>query len=209
MLFKSITVKSIIFFLVCCQVILGETIGFSQDHVLKPVDTSSPQATYQSFIESMESYRQSVETKDGDEDKAIEDAMRTLDMEKFTPLLKKERGPRLVIYLKEILDRIPTPDFEQINNEKSEGLYRFPNTEIYVSKVKEGVKKGEFLFSPETVERLKEFYDKVKHLPLIEGKKGALYHESILEKYIPKWSKDEVLGLLAWQWIGNFSINIG
>ena len=43
--------------------------------------------------------------------------------------------------------------------------WTIPHTEITIARVEKGSQQGDYLFSPETVDRLKAYYTKVKALP--------------------------------------------
>jgi len=75
-----------------------------------------------------------------------------------------------LLFLKEILDRIELPGFDEIPGKKEvvdETISRWtiPNTEISIEKVEQGPRAGQFLFSAETVERLDRYFRQVQHLP--------------------------------------------
>ena len=158
------------------------------EHPLAPPDTSSPQATIRSFIENVnEAHRivmtaneqylrepglfPSASVKDQVAPGIIlfERAMDCLDTSKVPPRLEQDAAIEGTILLKEILDRIDIPPYDQIPNvaemDKDLSRWTIPNTEIDLVKISEGPRIGEFLFSSETGARLEEFYNKVKTLP--------------------------------------------
>jgi len=124
----------------------------------------------------------------------------------------------------EILDRIEIPPFEDIPDRAAvlaEELTRWsiPNTEITIAKVKDGPREGEWLFSPETVARRSEFYNKVKHLPYrpdpVAGRIGPvgglfdayiLYPEETMPSEwiedLPGWMKTVYFDQPVWKWVG-------
>jgi len=124
----------------------------------------------------------------------------------------------------EILDRIEIPPYEDIPDAaavRSEELtrWRIPKTEITIAKVKEGPRESEWLFSPQTVDRLNEFYLKVKHLPYrphaVAGRIGpfgglydgyVLYPEETFQSGwiddLPGWAKRVYLEQPLWKWAG-------
>ena len=76
--------------------------------------------------------------------------------------------------LKEILDRIEIPAFDDIPDREamermSAKKWRLPNTEIDFVLIEDGPRAGNYLISAETVDRLPEFYERVKHLPYKPG----------------------------------------
>ena len=121
----------------------------------------------------------------------------------------------------EILDRIEIPPYEDIPDAatvRSEELirWRIPDTEITIAKVKDGPWEGEWLFRPETVARLDEFYLIVKHLPYRPhavagriGPFGGLYDGYVLypeETFpsgwiddLPGWAKTVYLEQPVWK----------
>lgn len=156
---------------------------------LKPIDTSSPRATLQGFIEftnkaynkgagnlntymsSSDLYLSSEQMADFKESVGFQkSAERALDLSELTPATLNETSRRLMVLLKEVLDHIDLPPLESIPDAqimaKSEFKYWvIPNTEIRIQRVEKGVHAGEYLFTPETSKRLPEFYAKVKKLP--------------------------------------------
>lgn len=160
---------------------------------LKPIDTSSPRATLQGFLEFMgksyeigigtvESYLASNNLYLSPEEIATiktafhyqEAGQRALDVSELPPVIVKESSRRLSVKLKEVLDRIELPPIESIPDAdmmaKSEFKYwTIPNSEIRIQRVEKGPRTGEYLFTPATLGRLPEFYAKVKHLPYKSG----------------------------------------
>ena len=160
-----------------------------EENPLKPIDTSSPRATLQGFIEftnkaygegfgflntyidSSALYLTAEELASLKEVRHFQkSAERALDLSELPPVTVDETARRLMVQLKEILDRIELPPIESIPDAqmmaKSEFKYWvIPNTEIRIQRVEKGARAGEYLFTPDTVERLPEFYAKVKNLP--------------------------------------------
>ena len=161
---------------------------------LKPIDTSSPRATLQSFLEFMnsgyakgagivESYLASPRLYLSPEDVSTikgslryqESAQRALDLSELPPaMVDDESSRRLAIQLKEVLDRIDLPPIESIPDAqamvKSEfKRWTLPNSEIRIQRVEKGPRTGEYLFTPETINRIPEFYAKIKDLPYKPG----------------------------------------
>ena len=108
--------------------------------------------------------------------------------------------------------------------------WRLPNTEIDFVLVENGPHAGEFLVSADTVDRLPEYYARVKDLPYRSGPAAQLYevyraishggsttiHDAFLSSpaglsYIipprwmlglPGWAKARIAGVALWQWLG-------
>ena len=156
---------------------------------LKPIDTSSPRATLQGFIEfTNKAYSEGFKFLNtymnssalyltAEELAALKEvqhfqtsAERALDVSELPSATVEETSRRLMIEMKEVLDRIDIPSMESIPDArmmaKSEFKYWvIPNTEIRIQRVEKGTRTGEYLFTPDTLNRLPEFYAKVKNLP--------------------------------------------
>ncbi len=84
--------------------------------------------------------------------------------------------------MKGVQDRIELPPWEMIPDEamvatKSGGLNKWtiPHTEITLVRIKDGLHEGEWVFNPETDERVAEFYAQVRHLPYKTGASEGLH----------------------------------
>ncbi|MGK7874002.1 MAG: mechanosensitive ion channel domain-containing protein [Xenococcaceae cyanobacterium] len=206
-------------------------------HPLAPPDTSSPQATLRSFVENVnESHRilmaaydqylkepgpfpsTSVSEQTKQAKILFNRAERCLNLSKIPPRLKRDAATEGSLLLKEVLDRIEVPTYAEIPNaeavtaDKEFSQWTLPNTEIDIVKVESGSKAGEFLFSPETVARLFEFYQKVKNLPYKPGATEGFYQFYISTpgtlfplKWLdglPSWLDAVYWDQTLWQWIG-------
>ena len=156
---------------------------------LKPIDTSSPRDTLQGFLEFMnngyaegaakvESYLASSRLYLSPEEVVTikssglyqESAGRALDLSELPPAMADELSRQLAIQLKEVLDRIDLPPVELIPDAQAMAKSEFkrwtlPNSEIRIQRVEKGPRTGEYLFTPETLSRIPEFYAKIKDLP--------------------------------------------
>jgi len=175
---------------------------------LEPVKTDNPRDTMKTFIEAMNKYKQGIEKKDEALAGYIDRAVRCFDISTFSLLEQQQKGKESAILLKEVIDRIIVIDYSKIP-EKSEVpgekllRWRLRGTEIVIAMQEKGDRAGEFLFSADTTTRVREFYEKVKHLPYKEGSGGgALYRIGWFDKNIPSSMKEKFLFLFIWQWIG-------
>ena len=206
---------------------------------LAPPDTSSPQATMSGFVENvniahqllMDAYDQfqqegglfpstSVRQQFKQAENLIQQAERTLNLSEVASRLKKDVAIEQTLLLKEVLDRIEVPpyaeipDAEAVAADKELSRWTIPDTEIDIVRVEEGVRAGEFLFSPETVTRLQKFYQKVKDLPYKPGAKEGFYQFyistpgslipskiNIWFRNLPSWLNAIYWGQTLWQWI--------
>lgn len=163
---------------------------------LTPVDTSSPKATLESFLNTLNRVyaiimevrashsgmtEAEIQNARHEAEDLFERAVATLDLRKVPEAYREDVGGEAVLLLKEIIDRmlLPpidfVPDFAEISarraleeKKKSKAApirWRFPNTEIEIVEIMEGKRQGQFLFSAETVSRLKSLYTEMKELP--------------------------------------------
>ncbi|MDJ0897103.1 MAG: mechanosensitive ion channel family protein [Alphaproteobacteria bacterium] len=210
-------------------------------HPLTPADTSSPAATLDSFLTNTTAHYQS-----GDRIAAsflasgrlqlsadelaqarqiafyAKRATQCLDLSQVPEALILRQGPEFIILLKEVLDRVKLPPREEwptLEAVAAQGLesWRIPGTEITIRRMPDGPNAGQYLFSAETVARLKEFYEAVRELPYqetstpgwydryIENPKGLTLLPVFPLRWLiemPGWLKSRVLGQAVWQWLG-------
>jgi MscS family membrane protein len=215
---------------------------------LKPIDTSSPRSTLLGFLEFMnkshktgigalDSYLTSSRLYLSPEEATgikgsmhyLESAERALDLSEIPPSMAHESARRLAIELKEVLDRIDLPPIESIPDAQTITKLEFkrwtlPNSEIRIHRVEKGPRTGEYLFSPETLDRLPEFYARVKDLPYKPGSTVGWYNFSryspvgvalLLYRIVPaRWLIDSshnqvwitFLDQPVWRWFGILAV---
>ena len=147
----------------------------------------------------------------------LQRAIRCLNLSEVAPSVVKEVGIESVLLLKEILDRIEIPPFDEIPDRDSMKGRKYkkwtiPKTEITIELVEEGPLQGKYLFTAETVNRLKFYYDRVEHLPYKPGSSIGAYEDFILGagwmipgsliKALPLFFNIELSGQAIWQWTG-------
>ena len=105
-----------------------------------------------------------------------------LDLSKIPEAYRGDAGLQAALQLKEVIDRtllpfpVSIPDSAMVEAERrrvggrsaaaGEGYrWRYPNTEIEIVEITEGPRRGQFLFSSETVRRAPDFYARVRALP--------------------------------------------
>jgi MscS family membrane protein len=193
-------------------------LGTQPLHPLAPPDTSSPRATLKTFVHEM---NEAVAAYKADRRPEVLarfiGAVRCLNLESEPPAIRNVLGFYTALYLKETLDRIEIPRQEDIPDAQAvatEKLSRWtiPYTEITIGVVHNGPTGDQFLFTPDTVQKSEEFYNKVKKLPYKPGATGALYKEfsstagpmvpKVLVDLIPRWANAEFFGQAIWQWTG-------
>jgi len=206
---------------------------------LQPADTSSPRATLQGFIETLndinaqivaviKSYLASprlyVSAQEAQEidrvTRRLELVRRTLDLSETPAALVDQVADTRVLQLKEVLDRIDLPDFTSIPDAGAMEAEEFkhwtiPGTEITIARVEEGPRAGEYLFTPDTVSRLPDFYQKIAHLPYKSTATAGWYdrfrygggglYKLIPYRWmaaLPDWSKQLLFDQPLWRWFG-------
>ncbi|MCX7097808.1 MAG: mechanosensitive ion channel family protein [Methylococcales bacterium] len=219
-----------------------------EENPLKPIDTSSPRATLQGFLEFMDKgFGQANLLVDSilatsntyltpEQEAALqntihlqESAQRTLDTSALPPAIVHETSRRLAIQMKEVLDRVALPPAESIPDAESMAKaelkrWTIPGTEIQIAKVTTGPRTGEYLFTPETLGRLPEFYAKVRDLPYKPGASVGWYDFSTfspvgvaiaLHRIMPpRWLLEKpqhrtrtlFLDQPVWRWFGIFVV---
>jgi MscS family membrane protein len=226
----------------------------ADNFVLRPPDTSSPRATLQGFILGADEIYGRMTTAVGDyaesgrlyltaEERreqlaALSEArklLRYLDLSHVPPVLSDTVPPERFLQLKEVLDRIEIPPFTEIPDQDAMARlpakrWRLPNTEIDIVQIENGPRAGEYLVAAQTIERLPEFYERVKALPYRAGpgqQLNSIYRKlsdsesaTIYDAFVsspaglafvvpprwmlslPDWAKVRVAGATAWQWLG-------
>ena len=172
-----------------CQLSFN-TSNANETNPLTPINTSSPRATLQGFLETsnkayasglgfVKSLHSSNQLYFSRSDiifiqnvnrPLMESVQRTLNLSQVPPDMLYSSSRQSIVQLKEILDRINLPPFETIPDESimNKSEYKFwtiPGTEIKIALVENGPQKGEYLFTSDTINRLPEFYLKVKNMP--------------------------------------------
>jgi MscS family membrane protein len=211
---------------------------------LQPVETSSPRATMQSFIENIyRAYKilmlaqsenqqsagiftpDSIAIKAQEAEEFLERGARCLNLIEIPEAIIENFGNRQALKLKEILDRIKlpsineVPDVEDLEYEKEDGTFaklqrwKIPNTDITIARVEDGPRKNEYLFTPETIRRLDDFYSKVSDLPYKSDKfiTAGFYSFFISTpgkllppkwaNWLPEWSNAFILEQPIWKWM--------
>ncbi|MSP27073.1 MAG: hypothetical protein EXR80_01120 [Methylococcales bacterium] len=153
-------------------------------------------------------------------------AERALDLSELPPATVDETARRLMVQLKEVLDRIELAPIESIPDAQIMAKSEFkswviPNTEIRIQRVEKGARAGEYLFTSDTVERLPAFYATVKNRPYQANASVGWYDfvtysptgvALVLNNIVPlRWllttpdkqpTRATFLDQPAWRWLG-------
>lgn len=204
---------------------------------LAPPDTTSPRATLGTFRQHSQAaedvawqaaadIRKSPRLfwneqthKDADRAHAeLEQAARALDLSGLLPAVYERKKIESVLLLNEILDRIQLPKEELIPGDATAASWIIPGTEIRMVKVTEGARAGDYIFTPETIARLPEFYAKIRELPSLSGSNldyyqyyafspgglvpPAWFHQ--VQKAVPFFGRIKIGQMAGWQWLATF-----
>ena len=154
------------------------TCGQDPVHPLKPPDRSSPRAALKTFLDSgdavglylaHEYIKAPSRAKFNHLVELSETSVRSLDMSEVPQASRVKRGRSAAIALYETLSRIQLPPTDEIpSSDELTKLattnilqWTIPNTEITLARTS----NGEFLFTPQTVARAQDFFDRVQGLP--------------------------------------------
>ena len=198
----------------------SQELGFSP---LAPADTSSPRATLKSFRTNMDeafrAYYEMQEFRLPDRRPALIRAFATLDTSELPPVRAKRLAGETAFILNDVIDRVQLPPDEEIPDARAMAelppeaprVWRIPGTEIDIARVTEGPRAGEYLFSPTTVARAREFYELARNLSYQPGAMEGLYERVIHEpgpwiraqwvQMLPDWTKRNFAGQSVWKWI--------
>lgn len=210
--------------------LVATALGQDQVNPLKPPDRSSPRVALQTFLDSADALAAFV-AKDYLADPSHEKFERlislgaipvqSLDLSEVPPAAREKAGRAAVVALYEVLSRISLPPFDEIPDAgeleqpagKESIRWVIPNTEIVLVREKSGARSGEFLFSPDTVARAGEFYERVRELPylrpvplenvhqiFVTGGGWMLPHAWI--QSLPASLLMPLAGQARWKWIG-------
>ncbi|NQU24177.1 MAG: mechanosensitive ion channel family protein [Candidatus Nealsonbacteria bacterium] len=167
--------------LVACLVLAPDCANAAERDESETVDTSSPRATLESFLDACSEIHRLIKTDEQFDrtapDRAellerILDCLDTSDSEDFGPV---ERVVEAAVCLKEILDRQALPPWEEIPDEEAieaaggpEKLsdWQVPGIPITIARVEEeGPHQGEYLFAPETVDGALKYFKRIEFKP--------------------------------------------
>ncbi len=207
---------------------------------LAPVITTGPRGTLADFLQRIREIRAiSMNTVSGylqsdrlypssDESKAMLQAKvmaaiatRALEFEGVPSAIESfEYRGRVVLMLYDLIERVGPPSLTAVPDgaemaARKETSWRMPGTEIVIRRVADGSRKGEWLFSEETIQRLPEWERWAVHLP-VENREAENFltiykygplglHETVPLRWmlaLPAWAKVLLADQPVWRWIG-------
>ena len=177
---------------------------------LVPVKTDNPRDTMQTFMNAVDDYKEGVQNNDKQQMKRINDAVRCFNFEGMVGITSDYRRETAIL-TREIIDRIIVIDYERVPEDTAILSWRLKDTNIRTTQVDAGDRRGQHLFSRNTIEQIRIDWEMVKDDPYLEeGGQGALYSEPLVAQHVPDWAKAKFLLVANWQWMGLFvSILLG
>ena len=219
--------------------------GIAATTALAPLDTSSPRSLLTGFLAIttdtyargamlLKGYRASGRlylTTDERETlfKIKNEAFKlapAIDLSILPAITRDEAQRRVMIQLKEVLDRVELPPEQEIPDAKmmkelGKTRWQIPRTDIAIQQIESGPRKGDYIFSADTIERLSDMYEIAKSLPYVTKTTENWYERQIqypigpmfsLAKFIPsRWILNDVtiassnilfLHQPLWRWFG-------
>ena len=197
---------------------------------LLPVDTASPRATMQSFItltkEAAVRYAEFRESPSPATQQALwqisDKAERLFDLSQVAPANHRKVADETFYLLWEVVARLELPKLEDIpdtptvtGDEKvieQVVRWRIPGTEITIARIKEGPSVGEYLFSSNTVEHARRFYEITNDQPYLHPMpiKNVYRINQLMTGWmipmtwveaLPEWANYIVFGQVLWKWL--------
>ncbi|HTI01502.1 MAG TPA: mechanosensitive ion channel domain-containing protein [Acidisoma sp.] len=199
-----------------------------RDDPLEPLDTSSPSATYQSFLQQTARVQALFVTylrhkTIAGEKELVLTARRTgrlFDLSNIAPALRDKMGASATMYLADILHRLPEISPSAIPGAPGWSLgtagtklpdqWRVPGTEITIARVEKGPQKGQYLFTADSVDQLAADHALILKLPLLRPTlfgnwrqvqvniTGPLVPDGFVKR-LPNWALGTVLGTPVWK----------
>lgn len=209
----------------------ARNVATAQDSVstLPTADTSSPRATLKTFIDSLNAFHRLTEAdryfdrRSPHHRQIVRNVLDCLDTSELPDYARDDIASEAAACLKEIIDRVALPPFEEIPDVEAievaggpEKLSRWhlPGTGFTIARVEEGSHKHEYLFTPGTIDRAFDIYEELNHLDYrTTGPKVSrgLYRwyatvpghpmVAVFVDRLPEWTRERAFGLAIWQWI--------
>lgn len=202
------------------------------EHPLQPLDLSSPKATIKSLMSTgdlmlsiqRDEFWNNPNAKIAKKLRVYyEDLLSSLDLRHVPPAAQFKVAGEGFVFLYEILARIKLPPLADIPDssayidlkDKDKKIsWTIPHTQITLVRIPEGAKKGQFLFSSETLINAESYYNKVKMLPyrhevpvkhIAEIREyltpeGWMISSQTIEQF-PQWLKISIAKQAIWKWL--------
>ncbi len=151
-----------------------------QSPLVEPLLTGSPRQTLRTFLRlrdeleaNLASYGK-ARTRSNLEsiDQLMPQFRSLIDLAQTPAASRREIGDDTTAYLIDIFGRLPLPDLDSVpddaslDGDKPLTSWRIPKTPLFISRVAEGPRTGEFLFSSRTVDVAPTFFRRIESQPL-------------------------------------------
>ena len=211
--------------------LLGAAIAHGQqDHPLRPADRSSPRAAIQTFLASGDAFGEFVahdylpSPSPSRYDHLIvlaDKTIQSLDLSEIPSAARKKEGYTAAWDLYDVRSRIPLPPLDQIPDAEQVKVpgnpdterWVVPDTEIVLVRAKTGSRRGDFVFSAESVSRANEFYERTRGLPYarslpmkdlhyLAATAGGWMIPYAWIQALPASLRAPIAGQSGWKWMG-------
>ena len=198
----------------------------TSDSPLTTLDTTSPRSLLEGYLrittelyqvgtqtvtDYVSSGRLYMTTEEREKLMALKDKAyklaKGIDLSALPPITRMEAERRIMIQLKEILDRVELPPMSQVPDAKAmqqSGKTRWliPGTDIAIQEIETGPRKGEYIFAADSIDRLPEIYQLARNMPYINHSTEYWYEHQLMYPVGPMF----VLGkVIPPRWILNKS----
>ncbi len=167
--------------------------------------------TMKTFMSAMEDYRKGINEGDDELTDRIDAAVSCLSLADVPSVVREDKGRETAIYLKEVIDRIIAIDYDMIpvSDHNGNPVLRFrlksSNERVVIARIESGDQTGEYLFTKQTVDGIKSFYNQIKDRPYKTGTGGgAHYRPDMVERMVPEFLRGKYILFQNWQWAGLF-----
>jgi MscS family membrane protein len=191
------------------------------------VDTSSPRATFQSFLIGAERVF-AILREDGITwsnqrlvHNLVSQGRELFDLRSVPPNLRDDVSAETGVFLREALARVPMPPLDEIPNEDEMAarirdgkspIFSVPNTPFEIELTEDGPFAGRYQFTHDTVAHAHDFFREIRRYPY---QPGQMHIQGFYEAYflspgplipsrwirsLPSWMQREFDDQAIWQW---------
>lgn len=171
----------------------------SEEEQQVDVKFRSARATMETFLTAM-----------NDDPPNLADAQACLDLSEIPPAVRTETGPELATTLLFCMNRIKEVVYQEISEKPDENsplIWKsHEKGQIAFHRIEDGELKGQWLFTPGTLNTIKALSDTLEDAPLAEGLQDkasmSVPYRLRVRQWLPDWLEEESVLLEHWQWLG-------
>ena len=207
--------------------LLASSVGWAMETA--PPDTSSPRATFESFLALTNRLAERYAAYQSDPNRETQRALvQTMDqgqylmnLDKVAPTARREIAADAVAKIWDLAARVELPKPDDIPDAAAFGddgplahqppKWRLPGTGIVIRRVDEGPQTGEFLFSAQTIASLDRYIEATRDLPYLRPEPVDDLSETMLRfsgwmlppRWVarsPDWAQQPIAGQVVWKW---------